>query len=99
METKSEISYVLPNEMDEAKYRTMSVRFECLVKMFDFAQKEPKSSFFFMESKPLPPQYFKSEIKLTMELVANADPYTLGIVIKQAYNNLKRHIDQYENNM
>lgn len=97
METKSEISYVPPSEIDEAKYRTMSVRFDCLVKMFDYGQIEPRIPMPFVQRKALPPQWFKSEMKLTMELVADADPYTLGMAIKQAYQKLKEHIELYEN--
>lgn len=97
METKSEISCVPPREIDEAKYRTMSVRFDCLVKMFDYGQIEPRIPMPFVQRKALPPQWFKSEMKLTMELVADADPYTLGMAIKQAYQKLKEHIELYEN--
>ena len=97
MEVKSEISYPSPDEMDIAKYRTMNIRFDCLVKMFDYGQIEPRSLMPFAQPKPLPPQWFKSELKLTMELVSDADPYHLGMIIKQAYQKLKNHIEVYEN--
>jgi len=95
MEIKSEISCVSPNEIDEAKLRQMRIRFDCLVKMFDSATIMTKGSFL-NPPKPLPPQWFKSEIKLTMEAVEHYDPYKLGLIIKEAFFHLKRHIEQYE---
>lgn len=97
MKTNPEISFVLPNEIDEAKHRMASIRFDCLVKMFDYGQIQPKSPMPFVHRKALPPQWFKSEMTLTMELVAHASPYELGMAIKDAFTKLQRHINEYEN--
>jgi len=94
-QNESVISGISPNEIDESQYRQMSIRFDCLVKMFDSGTRMTKASFPF-QSKPLPPQWFKSEIKLTMEAVEYYDPYKLGMIIKNAFSDLKRHIEQYE---
>lgn len=91
MDFKPEISCVSPNEMDEAKYKMVSIRFDCHVKMFDCGQRETQAA------KPLPPQWFKSELKLTLESIADADPCVLGMRIKEVYLKLKNHIEQYEN--
>lgn len=90
MEPKSEISFIHPNEIEEAKIRMMHVRFDCLVRMFDCSK--------IRGGKPLPPQWFKSEIKLTMELIEYSDPYVLGKIIKDAFFELKYHIERYESN-
>jgi hypothetical protein len=95
MELKPEISFIAPNELEEAKSRTANIRFDCLVKMFDYGQRQI-GGVFLSVPKSLPPQWFKCEMKLTLELVAEADPYTLGMAIKEAYLRLKHHIEQYE---
>jgi len=98
MKQKSEVSRLSnPNEIDIAKLRMMDVRFDCLVRMFDSGQIQPKSMMPFVHLKALPEQWFKSELKLTMEMVADAAPYTFGMAIKQAYQKLKQHIELYEN--
>jgi hypothetical protein len=93
---ESEIHFVSPFEMEEAQYRHASIRFDCLVKMFDFGQIESQSGIFLQKSIPRQPQWFKSELRLDLETVAYADPYVLGKAIKDAYNKLKHHIEQYE---
>jgi len=85
-----------PNELEIAKYRMMDVRFDCLVRMFDSGQIQPKSSLPFVEREPLPPQWFKLETKLTMEFVEGADPYQIGMAIKESFWKLKKHIEDYE---
>ena len=97
MEQKSEVSKLSnPNEIEIAKFRMMDVRFDCLVRMFDSGQIQPKSMMPFVERKPLPPQWFKSEMKFTMEFVEDADPYMIGMAVKEAFNKLKNNIEAYE---
>ncbi len=86
---KTEITYISPHEIDEATQRIASIRFDSLVRMFDVAKPHNKVT-------PLQPQWFKSELKLTMELIEDSDPYLLGRIIKDAYFELKKHIEQYE---
>jgi len=86
----------LPNEVEIAKFRMMDIRFDCLVRMYDNGQVERKSLMPFVQSKPLPPQWFKSEMKLTMEFIEDADPYQLGVAIKKQWQKMKDVILDYE---
>lgn len=85
-----------PQEEWLAKQRMTSVRFDALVRMFDSGQIQPKGGFLHTP-KPLPPQYFKCESSLTMEFVKDADPHTLGSILKKMYAELEEHIHKYEN--
>lgn len=86
-----------PNEIEEAQMRMMKVRFDCIVKMFDCGITQPKSPLSFVERKPLPPQWFKSEMKLTLEFLRDAEPVHIGLVIKQALAKMDEAISLYEN--
>ncbi len=97
MEHNSKISGVLnPNEIEMARFRNMEIRFQCLVKMFDSGFVQRKNPMPFLPATTPPPQWFKSETKLTMEFVEYADAETIGRVIKEAFYKLKNHIESYE---
>jgi len=85
-----------PNELEIAKMRMMEVRFDCIVKMFDFGQIQPKSMMPFVERKPLPPQWFKSQIKFSLEFLRDADPVHIGMAIKKALAKMDEAISYYE---
>lgn len=85
-----------PNEIEEAQMRMMKVRFDCIVKMFDCGTIQPKSPLPFVERKPLPPQWFKSEMKLTLEFLRDAEPVHIGLAIKQALAKMDEAISLYE---
>lgn len=77
--------------------RLMEIRFECLVRAFDFGQREERGIFTSGSSKPRPPQWFKVEKKITLEGIKSADPYELGCSIQEMLKLLEAHIDKYEN--
>lgn len=87
-----------PFELEEAKMKMMEVRFDCIVKMFDCGQIIPKSTMPFIQPKPLPPQWFKSQMKLTLEFIRQSEPEMIGIAIKQLLAKMDEAISLYENN-
>lgn len=80
----------LPSEEAEASKRLTEIRFEALVRMFDFADRKIKSQ------KPPPPQWFKIEQRLTLEFVRHASAKEIGEHIKRMYCELEDRIIQYE---
>lgn len=86
-----------PQELERAQMRMMEVRFDCIVKMFDCGQIQPKSMMPFVQRKPLPPQWFKSEIKFTLEFLRDVEPVHIGLAIKQALAKMDDAISLYEN--
>jgi len=97
MDNDSQVSSVYdPNELEVAQFRMMDVRFDCLVRMFDSGMIQPRNIIPFVKRKSLPPQWFKSEMKFTMEFVEDSSPYSIGCVIKDMFKKLKLHIENYE---
>ena len=93
----SEVSRVTdPNELEIAAHKMMSVRFDCLVKMYDFAKVKSENPMPYIK---YPPQWFKSEIRFTMEFIESTDPKIIGMAVKAAYYELKKTIEKYENNL
>lgn len=84
-----------PSEFEIAAYRMMYLKFNCIVQMYDSGQIQCKGDIFYTP-KPLPPKYFKSETKFTMEFVEDTDALTIGNIIKNAFNDLKKSIKDYE---
>jgi hypothetical protein len=86
-----------PSEIEEAKTRMSEIRFDCVVKLFDFVQIDIESGIFGQTLKPLPPQWFALTEKLSLEFIEYSDEYAIGLAVKQAWLKLKEHIKQYEN--
>ena len=93
MNTETEISPIIPT--DKEIQRMMEIRFDCLVKMFDSGYRTVKSNIPLVPPKHLPPQWFKLEKRFTMEMIKESNPYELGCLIKEAFFELERHIEQY----
>jgi len=94
-ELNSKIEMVLPDE--SSGRRMMEIRFDCLVRMFDMGNRAyEKPGLIFDTETALPPQWFKSEHKLTLENIKNCDPYALGMEIKNMLHQLEYHIEKWE---
>lgn len=75
------------------------IRFDCSVRMYDCGIRTAKVPYaipFMYEEKPLPPQWFRSYSKITLESIKHADPYDLGMQLKNMYAQLEHHIKKYE---
>jgi len=72
------------------------IRFDCLVKMFDSGTRTKKSGLFMTKEVALPPQWFKNEMRLTLEAVEHGDPHELGMALKNMFRQLDIHIKNYE---
>ena len=78
--------------------RVCEIRFDCLVTMHDVAFKKTKTGpFGLIEKQSKTPQWFKANHKITLEGVKHADPYELGMRIKQMFHQLEDTINKYEN--
>lgn len=75
----------LPSEIEQAHKRITAIRFDCFVKMFDFAK-----------AKGRPPQSFKMEMYMTLEFIRYGNEFDIGKAIKDAYRKLEKTIDDYE---
>ena len=97
MENKEiSIDAVSPNEAGNNQNRC-EIRFDCLVKMYDVGYIKPKGSWLeFQPPKPYAPQWFRSMSNMTLEHIKYADPYVLGVQIKQQFEELERAIKRYE---
>lgn len=74
------------------------IRFDCLVTMFERGSRTIKTGIFGFTEKQLPPQWFKSQSKITLEGIRFMDEYTLGKQLKDMLHQLDKHIENYENN-
>jgi hypothetical protein len=68
------------------------IRFDCLVTMHDVGFKKLLGT----EKQSKTPQWFKANHTFTLEEVKYADPYQLGMRMKQMFNQLEKTIEQYE---
>ena len=78
--------------------RLCEIRFDCLVTMHDYGVSTLKNSTFFpgyVKSKS--PQWFRANHNITLEHVKHADPYLLGMTIKEMFHRLEDTIKKYEN--
>lgn len=94
MTIKTQIEPIIPTERE--MQRLMEIRFDCFVKMFESGFRTTGG--FPMPKKDLPPQWFKLIKHLTLEAVRELSPYELGCLIKEAFEELQNHIEQYKNN-
>ena len=84
------------SEMEAYTARVCEIRFDCLVTMHDVGYKKYEGMWG-MEEQSKTPQWFKANHKITLEGVKHADPYELGMRIKQMYHQLEDTINKYEN--
>jgi hypothetical protein len=74
------------------------IRFDCLVTMHDYGFSTLKNSTFFKgDVKSNSPQWFRANHNITLECVKHADPYVLGMRIKEMFHRLEDTIKKYEN--
>jgi hypothetical protein len=71
------------------------IRFDCMVTMHDVAFKKYKGVLGH-DQQSKTPQWFKANHILTLEAVKHADPYDLGMRIKEMFHQLEKTIEQYE---
>ena len=76
--------------------RVCEIRFDCLVTMHDVAYKKYKG-LWGQEKWSKTPQWFKANHSITLEDVKYADPYELGMRIKQMFHQMEDTINKYEN--
>lgn len=86
-----------PFELEMAQRKVCEIKIDGFLRMYDCGTRIIKTGLFGFTERPLPPQYFKVESKLTMEGLAYMDEYQIGSVIKQMYYQLQDHIKKYEN--
>jgi hypothetical protein len=76
--------------------RVCEIRFDCLVTMHDVGYKKYKG-LWGQEKWSKIPQWFKANQTITLEGVKYADPYELGMRIKQMFHQMEDTINKYEN--
>ena len=76
--------------------RVCEIRFDCMVTMHDVAYKKYEGMWG-QETESKTPQWFRANHKITLEGVKHADPYELGMRIKQMFHQMEDAIKKYEN--
>lgn len=75
--------------------RVCEIRFDCMVSMHDVGYRRIKDVWG-QEKQSKTPQWFRANHKITLEGVKHADPYELGMRIKQMFYELEKTIERYE---
>lgn len=70
------------------------IRFDCLVTMFEMGFKKNTIS---SSIKRNPPQWFKSQAKISLESIKHLPNYELGQLLKNMLIQLEAHIEKYRN--
>ena len=83
------------SEMEADTRRLCEIRFDCMVTMYDVAFKKYKGVLGH-EQQSKTPQWFRANHAITLETVKYADPYELGMRIKEMFHQLEKTIEQYE---
>lgn len=97
MENKETIINAVPPDEAGSNQKRCEIRFDCLVKMYEVGYITPKRGFLeFKEPKAYAPQWFRSRSTMTLEHIKYADPYVLGVQIKQQFEELEQAIRKYE---
>ena len=91
----NEIEIKPVSEMEADTRRLCEIRFDCMVTMHDVAYRTYKGMWG-KEKQSKTPQWFKVNHVLTLEMVKHADPYELGMRIKEMFHQLEKTIEQYE---
>jgi len=78
--------------------RCAEIRFDCLVRMYDSGTRMVGENNVLLGTteKAAEPQWFKNEIRFTLEAVQHGDPYELGMSLKNMFKQLDLHIKNYE---
>lgn len=84
------------SELEANTTRVCEIKFECMVTMHDVGHKKYKGAWG-QEKQSKTPQWFKANQKITLEGVKHADPYELGMRIKQMFHQMEDTIKKYEN--
>lgn len=91
----NEIEIKPVSEMEADTRRLCEIRFDCMVTMHDVAYRTYKGMWG-QDEQSKTPQWFKANHILTLEMVKHADPYELGMRIKEMFHQLEKTIEQYE---
>ena len=83
------------SEFEADTRRVCEIRFDCLVTMHDVGYRKYKGMWG-MEKQSKTPQWFKANHVITLEGVKHADPYELGMRIKDMFHQLEDTINKYE---
>jgi len=75
--------------------RVCELRFDCMVTMHDVAYRRHKGMWG-QDEQSKTHQWFKANHVLTLETVKHADPYELGMRIKEMFHQLEKTIISYE---
>jgi hypothetical protein len=90
-----EIEIFPVSEMIADTRRLCEVRFDCMVKMHDVGYRN-YDGLWGQEKQSRLPQWFSANRNITLETVKYADPYVLGMQIKEMFHQLEKTIEQYE---
>lgn len=82
---------------EESLPSTCEIKFDCLVTMYEMGQRVSKQGFLGMQEKAHPPQWYKSQSRLTLEAIRDGDEAMLGRQLKIMLQQLDSHIAKYEN--
>jgi len=79
------------SDISNGKRHLAEISFQGKIKIFDYVPDFDSVEY----SKPNNPEAFVITQLITLELIEDADPYTLGVLVKQTYQKLKAHMDKY----
>jgi hypothetical protein len=94
--TMNNLEITKVSELEANTTRVCEIKFNCLVTMHDVAYKKYKGVWG-QEKQSKIPQWFKANQTITLEGVKDADPYELGMRIKQMFHQMEDTINKYEN--
>lgn len=92
---ENNINMVSEHDVPGTKQHMAEIRFDCVIRMFDCGLRQTPSGLLH-DSEQLPPQWFKSENTVTLNMIKYADPCTLGNIFKNMLRQLEDHIKKYE---
>lgn len=81
-----------PEEIKTVK-SGLSIRFDCLLRMYDFGQANHIGR---VSQTKLPPQYFRMDNSLTMDFIESSSLEEIGFAIKSMYKEMKDHVEAFE---
>lgn len=86
----------VPESEVQSSHSMCEIRFDCLVTMYEMGTREAAKGFFVKEERRLNPQWFRSQRRITLDAIRNADEYMLGRQLKEMFHQLELHIKKYE---
>ena len=93
MNNKTEVT-AIPEDLAN-KTSLCEIRFDCSVTMHDVGFRKYKDPIGFEKQSRIP-QWFRANSSLTLEAIKHGDPESIGLQIKQMYQQLETMIKQYE---